>query len=62
MGRDGQQTVRLHQGQLREGEEARSRHQGPPGRMTGSTTATSPNRRHTTFQITQPIPEGTQQG
>ena len=32
MGRDGLQAVRLHQGQLREGKEARPRHQDVPGK------------------------------
>ena len=32
MGRDGLQTVRLHPGQLREGKEARPRHQDVPGK------------------------------
>ena len=37
MGRDGLQTVRLHPGQLREGEKACSRGQGLPGLKTDST-------------------------
>ena len=44
MGRDGLQALRLHQGQLREGKEARPRHQDVPGKWPSTNEASSAER------------------